>query len=116
MMEQDLKQVDLVPYFGSRSRVSEFLSRQRPLTVSVIRGTILKALEFLQTFFYKNLFGLSQPLKVQIWNGTGRNFLSKKCCRVDGFIQRRLEPSRTRLRKQYVPLLNKLLVELKLVF
>lgn len=37
MMEQDLKQVDLVPYFGSRSRVSEFLSRQRPLTVSVIR-------------------------------------------------------------------------------
>ena len=37
MMEQDLKQVDLVPYFGSRSRVSEFLSRQRPLTVSMIR-------------------------------------------------------------------------------
>ena len=37
MMEQDLKQIDLVPYFGSRSRVSEFLSRQRPLTVSVIR-------------------------------------------------------------------------------
>lgn len=37
MMEQDLKQVDLVPYFGSRSRVSEFLSRQRPLTVAMIR-------------------------------------------------------------------------------
>lgn len=37
MFEQDLKQVDLVPYFGSRSRVSEFLSRQRPLTVSMIR-------------------------------------------------------------------------------
>lgn len=37
MMEQDLKQVDLVPYFGSRSRVSEFLSRQRPLTVTMIR-------------------------------------------------------------------------------
>ncbi|WP_233886315.1 ImmA/IrrE family metallo-endopeptidase [Paraburkholderia flagellata] len=37
MMEQGLRQADLVPYFGSRSRVSEFLSRQRPLTVSMIR-------------------------------------------------------------------------------
>ena len=37
MLEQDLKQSDLVPYFGSRSRVSEFLSRQRPLTVGMIR-------------------------------------------------------------------------------
>lgn len=37
MAEQDLRQVDLVPYFGSRSRVSEFLSRQRPLTVNMIR-------------------------------------------------------------------------------
>lgn len=37
MHEQDLRQVDLVPYFGSRSRVSEFLSRQRPLTLAAIR-------------------------------------------------------------------------------
>ena len=37
MLEQDLRQVDLVPYFGSRSRVSEFLSRQRPLTLPMIR-------------------------------------------------------------------------------
>lgn len=37
MLEQDLKQVDLIPYFGSRSRVSEFLSRRRPLTVNMIR-------------------------------------------------------------------------------
>jgi HTH-type transcriptional regulator / antitoxin HigA len=37
MAEQDLRQADLVPYFGSRSRVSEFLSRQRPLTVQMIR-------------------------------------------------------------------------------
>jgi HTH-type transcriptional regulator / antitoxin HigA len=37
MHEQGLKQVDLVPYFGSRSRVSEFLSRQRPLTLSMVR-------------------------------------------------------------------------------
>ncbi|URI09420.1 ImmA/IrrE family metallo-endopeptidase [Aquincola tertiaricarbonis] len=37
MHEQDLRQSDLVPYFGSRSRVSEFLSRQRPLTVPIVR-------------------------------------------------------------------------------
>jgi HTH-type transcriptional regulator / antitoxin HigA len=37
MLEQDLRQVDLIPYFGSRSRVSEFLSRHRPLTVGMIR-------------------------------------------------------------------------------
>lgn len=37
MVEQGLRQADLIPYFGSRSRVSEFLSRQRPLTVNMIR-------------------------------------------------------------------------------
>jgi HTH-type transcriptional regulator/antitoxin HigA len=37
MAEQGLRQADLIPYFGSRSRVSEFLSRQRPLTVNMIR-------------------------------------------------------------------------------
>lgn len=37
MHEQDLRQADLVPYFGSRSRVSEFLARERPLTVNQIR-------------------------------------------------------------------------------
>lgn len=37
MHEQDLRQADLVPYFGSRSRVSEFLSRRRPLTVPMVR-------------------------------------------------------------------------------
>lgn len=37
MAEQDLRQADLVPYFGSRSRVSEVLARKRPLTVQMIR-------------------------------------------------------------------------------
>ena len=37
MNEQGLRQVDLVPYFGSRSRVSEVLARKRPLTVQMIR-------------------------------------------------------------------------------
>lgn len=38
MEEQGLKQVDLVPYFGTRSRVSEVLGRKRPLTVNMIRA------------------------------------------------------------------------------
>lgn len=37
MEEQGLRQKDLVPILGSRSRVSEVLSRKRPLTVQMIR-------------------------------------------------------------------------------
>jgi len=38
MEQQGLTQRDLVPYLGSRSRVSEVLSRKRSLTVSMIRN------------------------------------------------------------------------------
>ncbi|EAM8641002.1 ImmA/IrrE family metallo-endopeptidase [Salmonella enterica] len=38
MHEKGLKQVDLVPYLGTRSRVSEILSRKRPLTVPMIKA------------------------------------------------------------------------------
>lgn len=38
MEEKGLKQVDLAPYFGTKSRVSEVLSRKRPLTVPMIRA------------------------------------------------------------------------------
>lgn len=38
MEEKKLKQADLVPYFGTKSRVSEVLSKTRPLTVSMIRS------------------------------------------------------------------------------
>jgi HTH-type transcriptional regulator/antitoxin HigA len=38
MMEQGLRQVDIAPLLGSRSRVSEILSRKRPLTVPMIRS------------------------------------------------------------------------------
>lgn len=38
MNEKGLKQADLVPYFGTRSRVSEILARKRPLTVPMIRA------------------------------------------------------------------------------
>jgi HTH-type transcriptional regulator / antitoxin HigA len=38
MEEQGLLQKDLVPFIGSRSRVSEVLARKRPLTVQMIRA------------------------------------------------------------------------------
>jgi HTH-type transcriptional regulator / antitoxin HigA len=38
MEQQELKQADLVPYLGSRSKVSEVLSGKRPLTLSMIRA------------------------------------------------------------------------------
>lgn len=38
MNEKGLKQVDLVQYFGTSSRVSEILNRKRPLTVQMIRA------------------------------------------------------------------------------
>ncbi len=38
MEEQGLKQRDLVPYIGSKSKVSEVLARKRPLTLKMIRS------------------------------------------------------------------------------
>lgn len=38
MEEQGLRQKDLIPILGSRSRVSEVLSRKRPLTLPMIRS------------------------------------------------------------------------------
>jgi len=37
MEQMGLKQKDLIPFIGSRSKVSEVLSRQRPLSVTMIR-------------------------------------------------------------------------------
>ena len=38
MEQQNLEQRDLIPYIGSRSKVSEILNRKRPLTLSMIRA------------------------------------------------------------------------------
>lgn len=38
MEQKGLTQADIVPYFGSRSRVSEVLNGKRPLTLSMIRS------------------------------------------------------------------------------
>ena len=37
MEQQELRQKDLVPYIGSKSKVSEVLSGKRPLSLSMIR-------------------------------------------------------------------------------
>jgi HTH-type transcriptional regulator/antitoxin HigA len=41
MEEKGLKQADLVPFFGTSSRVSEVLKRKRPLTVQMIKAVSL---------------------------------------------------------------------------
>ncbi|HLG47105.1 MAG TPA: ImmA/IrrE family metallo-endopeptidase [Reyranella sp.] len=41
MNEKGLKRADLIPYFGTSSRVSEVLNRKRPLTVQMIRALSL---------------------------------------------------------------------------
>ena len=38
MEQADLKPADLIPYLGSRSRVSEILSGKRPLTLDMVRA------------------------------------------------------------------------------
>lgn len=38
MEQQELSPRDLIPYIGSRSKVSEVLSRKRPLTIAMIRA------------------------------------------------------------------------------
>ena len=38
MEQRGMKQVDLIPYLGSRSRVSEILNGKRSLTLSMIRA------------------------------------------------------------------------------
>ncbi len=38
MEQQELSQKDLIPYIGSRSKVSEILNRKRPLTLNMMRA------------------------------------------------------------------------------
>lgn len=65
MQEQGLKQADLVPYFGTRSRVSEVLARKRPLTVNMIR-----ALSSGLGISAETLVGTETPEKPQIENSS----------------------------------------------
>ncbi|MFA6917172.1 MAG: ImmA/IrrE family metallo-endopeptidase [Parachlamydiales bacterium] len=56
MHEKGLKRADLIPYFGTSSRVSEVLGRKRPLTVQMIR-----ALSIGLGISADTLVGLSMP-------------------------------------------------------
>jgi HTH-type transcriptional regulator/antitoxin HigA len=38
MEQQGLKQVDLIPFIGSKSKVSEVLNRKRPLSLGMVRS------------------------------------------------------------------------------
>ena len=53
MEQMGLKHKDMVPYFGSRSKVSEVLSRQRPLSLTMMR---------------KLNQGLGIPAEVLLWD------------------------------------------------
>jgi HTH-type transcriptional regulator / antitoxin HigA len=56
MHERGLKQADLIPYFGTSSRVSEVLSRKRPLTVPM-----MKAISIGLGISAETLLGLGMP-------------------------------------------------------
>ncbi len=75
MHEKGLKQADLIPYFGTSSRVSEVLHRKRPLTVQMIR-----ALSIGLGISADTLIGLSTPdiPGEIIRESTGRSFPSRK--------------------------------------
>lgn len=60
MEEKNLKQADLIPYFGTSSRVSEVLKRKRPLTVQMIR-----ALSTGLGISAETLVGLAEPTKME---------------------------------------------------
>ncbi|WP_342653403.1 ImmA/IrrE family metallo-endopeptidase [Pseudomonas sp. F3-2] len=87
MAEKGLRQTDLVPYFGTRSRVSEILSRKRPLTVPMIRALsiglgisadVLVGLERIETKKDDHTIDWSKfPIKEMITRGWIRNATEK---------------------------------------
>jgi HTH-type transcriptional regulator/antitoxin HigA len=66
MDQQRLAKKDLVPYFGSLSKVSEVLGRKRPLSLSMIR---------------KLHGGLGIPAEVLIGE-SGKTLITGVCCRT----------------------------------
>lgn len=78
MEQQNLTQRDLIPFIGGRSRVSEVLSRTRPLTLSMIRalhkglGIPLKSLvgeQEIKSVNEKNIDWEQFPIKEMIKRG-----------------------------------------------
>ena len=50
MDQADLKPADLIPYLGSRSRVSEILSGKRQLTIDMVRALIRRSWNSCKSF------------------------------------------------------------------
>jgi len=59
MEQRELNQNDMIPYFGSKSRVSEVLNKVRPLSKSMIRR-LMAGLEILAEVLIQE-YELSQP-------------------------------------------------------
>ncbi len=67
MEQADLKPADLIPYIGSRSRVSEILSRKRQLTVEMIR-TLSEGLGIPAEVLIKQSENISGDSEYQKWD------------------------------------------------
>jgi HTH-type transcriptional regulator/antitoxin HigA len=77
MEQQNLTQRDLIPYIGSRSKVSEVLSGKRPLTLSMIRALHSGLGVPIKTLIQENKpFGLED--KVIEWNRFPINEMVKR--------------------------------------
>lgn len=97
MTEKGLKQADLVPYFGTRSRVSEVLARKRPLTVPMIRALAVGLGISADTLVGLDEVGSSQnkanvdwskfPVKEMVARGWIDNITSKAKKTVEEIVQ-----------------------------
>lgn len=101
MEEKGLKQIDLAPYFGTKSRVSEVLSGKRPLTVSMIKSlsiglgiapqTLLgmeSESEFTERASNKEINWSKFPVKEMISRGWIDNIQSKAKSDIEEYVKR----------------------------
>lgn len=100
MEEKGLKQIDLAPYFGTKSRVSEVLSGKRPLTVSMIKSlsiglgiapqTLLgmeSESEFTERSSNKEINWSKFPVKEMVSRGWIDNIQSKAKSEIEGYVK-----------------------------
>jgi len=111
MEQQNLSHRDLIPFIGSRSKISEVLSRKRPLTLSMIRalhfGLGIPASSLLREpprpddtrEFDPTDFPLSLMLKRGWLNATEWEIKHRPADVLDGFLTR--VGSRSQLRSAY---------------
>jgi HTH-type transcriptional regulator/antitoxin HigA len=104
MEEKGLKQIDLAPYFGTKSRVSEVLSGKRPLTVSMIKSlsiglgiapqTLLgmeSESEFTERASNQEINWSKFPVKEMVSRGWIDNIQSKAKSEIEGYVKTFIE-------------------------